>query len=87
MSNPNPVIPKDQLVFINVIIHPSAVVRVSRYVATRSPFIFRIEAAANWFDLEPDARAAALGQVGALTESVHLHCPPELADLAVFKGQ
>jgi len=38
------------------------------------PYTFEVERTRNWQALEPDARAAAQAQVGALTAHEHLPC-------------
>jgi len=51
-----------------------------------APYIFEVQPARNWQALEPDARAAAQAQVGALPTHEHLPCPKELAQRARWGG-
>ena len=75
-----PVIPDDKKPIISVEHHRCIV---SRYVRT-TRYTFEVQAAKNWEDLEPDARAVVEDQVGAITGDDHYPCPEDLAALAVW---
>jgi hypothetical protein len=77
-----PPVPKDKLVII--VVHRGRCI-VARYRQT-APYTFEVERARNWQALEPDARAAAQAQVGALTAHEHLPCPQELAQRARWEA-
>jgi hypothetical protein len=74
------VIPADGVVFVLATV---AHCKVARFKALGGQY-FEVETAANWRELEPDARAAAENQVGALTGDDFLTCPPELAERAAW---
>ena len=74
------VIPADGLIFIHA--HPVHC-KVARFKTLGGPY-FEVQPAANWQGLEPEARAEAERQVGALTEDEYLPCPPELAARATW---
>jgi hypothetical protein len=73
-----PPVPQDKLVII--VVHRGRCI-VARYRQT-APYTFEVERARNWQALEPDARAAAQAQLGALTTHEHLPCPKDLANRA-----
>jgi hypothetical protein len=75
-----PVIPEDKKVIIAVENHRC---KVSRYVQ-RTPYIFRVQAAKNWEDLETQARQAVEDFAGAITGDDHYPCPDDLAALAAW---
>jgi len=77
------VIPADGVVFIHA---TAAACKVSRFeeMTPDGPY-FDIRTAANWEELEPEARAEAERQIGALTASVEwLACPADLAARATW---
>ena len=74
------VIPEDNLPIIVVDKGRCIVARYRRLM----PYEYGIERAANWRELQDDARAAVAAQVGAITEDGHFPCPPELAARAVW---
>lgn len=63
-------------------------VRARRCIVSRftqaARFEFSVQPAANWPDLEDEARRAVEDQIGAITEDDHFPCPPDLADQAIF---
>jgi hypothetical protein len=80
MTMLNVIPPEDKRIIIRV--------RAERCMVARfretEPFIYAVEFAANWEDLEPDARQAAQAQVGALVVNEDLDCPSDLAARAVW---
>ena len=75
------VIPADGVVFI---VATLAHCKVARFKALGGGY-FDIQTAANWRELEPEARAEAERQIGALTATVEwVPCPPELAAQATW---
>jgi len=75
------VIPQDKLVFI-VVRNQRCIV--ARFRATARHEVYAIEEAANWRELEDNARQAVEAQVGAITHDEHYPCPAELAARAVW---
>lgn len=74
------VVPADKRVFIRASQRGCIV---ARYIQTAS-FEFEVQYAANWLDLQPQARRAVEQIAGAITEFGRYPCPPELAALAVW---
>lgn len=74
------VIPHDNLVVIEV---HSERCYVARFKQT-DRFTYTLQHAANWQELEGDARRAVEDQVGAITADEILPCPDELAARAVW---
>lgn len=75
-----PITPEDKRVFIDVRARRCIV---SRFTQT-ARFEFGVQPAANWPDLEDEARRAVEDQIGAITEDDHFPCPPDLAAQAIF---
>jgi len=75
------VIPQDKLVFIAV---RNRRCIVARFRATATHEVYAIEEAANWRELEDDARRAVEAQIGAITHDEHYPCPEGLAYRAVW---
>ncbi len=75
------VIPQDKRVFIAVRNHRCIV---ARFRATARHEVYAIEEAANWRELEDDARRAVETQVGAITHDEHYPCPERLAMRAAW---
>ena len=75
-----PVVPEDKL--------PIIAIRARRCIVSRylqiAPYTFDVQPATNWEALEPDARQAAEGQIGALVEDDDLPCPEDLAAQAAW---
>lgn len=76
-----PVIPADKLPVI--VVDPQGRVKVARYRQT-SFSVFALEPAANWPDLEADARHIAEQTIGAPLPSDVFACPDDLAALAAW---
>jgi hypothetical protein len=74
-----PVIPDDKKIIINV---KSSRYIVSRFVQTAA-YAFQVQPAANWEDLEDQARQAVEDLVGAATTDYY-PCPDELAGQAIW---
>jgi hypothetical protein len=77
-----PVIPEDKKIIINV---ENNRYIVSRFVQTR-PYAFVVQSAANWEDLETEARQAVEDLVGAPIADYY-PCPDGLAEQAVWPEQ
>jgi hypothetical protein len=75
-----PVVPQDKKVIIAI---RSQRCMVSRYRQV-APYTFDVQPATNWEALEPDARAAAEAQIGALVKDDDLPCPDDLAARATW---
>ncbi len=76
-----PVIPENGLI---VIASRHSRVFICQFIEVQ-PFVFEMEDALNWRELEESARRFIESQIGAITEDDIFHCPPSLADRAEWK--
>jgi len=77
-----PIVPAHNLVIISVV---GGICTVARYrQRVDDKFVFTVQAALNWAELEPEARAAVQRQVGAIMSDEHHWCLDRLAARATW---